>query len=109
MVKSIARWSSGDIVVEVGVTGDGVGVNVVRSFYSFERRYSSSSSGECRSCSLTQLFSDAGYPSHLTRYCLFRVRLLCLSLMISSTSYSSSPSINCGGGCGKLAPCSFVS
>jgi hypothetical protein len=39
-------------------------------------RYSWRSWEEWRSFLLTQLFSDTGYPSHLTRYCFFCLKVL---------------------------------
>ena len=63
----------------------------------------------CKSSQSTHWFSDSGYPFHLTRYCTlcpFPNRLDC---KISSTSYSSSPSIRSGGGLVKFGPWSSVS
>src|ERR1700741_1271470 len=67
-------------------------------------RYSCKSIGACRSFSSTHEFLDIGYPFHFTRYCFFCFRPVCLSAMISSTSYSSSPSTISGGGCGNDSP-----
>ena len=52
-------------------------------------------------------FEESGYPFHFTKYWNPRPRFL-LS-RISSTLYSSLPSIRSGGGCSKLGPCADVS
>ena len=52
-------------------------------------------------------FDESGYPFHFTKYWNPRPRFL-LS-RISSTSYSSFPSIRSGGGCSKLGPWAVVS
>ncbi|ETW76865.1 hypothetical protein HETIRDRAFT_224527, partial [Heterobasidion irregulare TC 32-1] len=51
--------------------------------------------------------AELGYPFQCTRYWYPRPRFL-LSRM-SSTLYSSCPSIRSGGGCSKLGPWAIVS
>ena len=65
---------------------------------------SAKASGACTSVALTHWFSESGYPFHLIRYCLHLVLPNCRWSRIFLTSYSSSPSINSGGGCVKFGP-----
>ena len=70
---------------------------------------STRASSTCKLSQSTHWFSESGYPFHLIRYCT----LCCLpnfhNCKISSTSYSSSPSIRSGGGLIKFGPWSLVS
>ena len=66
-------------------------------------------SSACKSFQLTHWLSDSGYPFHLTRYCTLRPLPNFHDWRISSTLYSSSPSIRSGGGLVKFGPWSLVS
>ena len=66
-------------------------------------------SSACKSSQSTHWFSDSGYPFHLTRYCTLRPLPNLRDCRISSTLYSSSPSIRSGGGLVKFGPWSSVS
>jgi hypothetical protein len=69
--------------------------------------YSLINCGACTSLVLTHELSEDGYPFHLIRYWCLRLRPCLQSEMISSTSYSSLPSIRSGGGCGNASPYAF--
>ena len=63
----------------------------------------------CKLSQSTHWFSDSRYPFHLTRYCTLHPFPNFCDCRISSTSYSSSPSIRSGGGLVKSGPWSLVS
>jgi hypothetical protein len=58
---------------------------------------------------IDHMFSESGYPSHLTKYCSRHLLPKCRESRIFSTEYSSSPSINSGVGRVKLGLCIIVS
>ena len=66
-------------------------------------------SSACRSFQSTHMFSESGYPFHLTKYWTLRPLPCLRDCRISLISYSSSPSIRSGGGLIKLGPWSSVS
>src|SRR6266446_7163683 len=77
------------------------GLVFIQKYLAYWAWYSRSNSGAFKSTASTQEFSDAGYLFHLTKYCYLRLHPpVFQSETISSTSYSSLPSMISGGGCG---------
>ena len=70
---------------------------------------SAKASSVCKLSQSTHWFSKSGYPFHLIRYCTLCFLPNFHDCRISSTLYSSSPSIRSGGGFVKLGLWSLVS
>src|SRR6266403_1178148 len=85
------------------------GLIFIQKYLAYWAWYSCSNSGAFKSTASTQEFSNVGYPFHLTKYCCLWLCPVFRSETISSTSYSSSPSMISGGGCGYDCPYACVS
>ena len=108
-VSSAEEWSSldmGDLLSSPASIPSAFMCDTAAGFFFLNSAITSSA---CKSSQSTHWFSDSGYPFHLTRYCTLRPCPNLHNWRISSTSYSSSPSIRSGGGLVKLGPWSSVS
>ena len=108
-VRGVAEWSSldmGDVLSDPALLPSAFMCEIAAGFFFLKSAILSS---VCKSSQSTHWFSDMGYPFHLTRYCTLRPLPCFRDWRISSTSYSSSPSIRSGGGLVKLGPWSSVS
>ena len=108
-VSGVEEWSSSDmgkLLSSLASTPSAFMCEAAAGFFFLNSAIISSA---CKSSQSTHWFSDSGYPLHLTRYCTLRPLPNFHDWRISSTSYSSSPSIRSGGGLVKLGPWSSVS
>ena len=106
--SGVGEWSSldmGDLLSSFAPLPSAFMCNTAAGFFFLKSAITSSA---CRLSQSTHWFSDSGYPFHLTRYCTLCPFPNLRDCRISSTSYSSSPSIRSGGGLVKLGPWSSV-
>ena len=109
IASSAGEWSSLDMGVSLSNFASLLPTFMCDTTAGFFLLKSAIASSACKSSQSTHWFSDSGYPCHLTRYCTLRPFPNLHDCKISSTSYSSSPSIRSGGGLVKLSPWSSVS
>ena len=95
VVSGVVEWSSSDMGLSELLPSSTLSTPpfMCDTMSGFFLLNSAKASSTCTSFQLTHWFSESGYPFHLIRYCT----LCCLpnfrDCRISSTSYSSSPSI----------------